>query len=453
MKRTAISLICPLVIGILMTSCLGDAEESELSSAVALTSFSISDLKTTHVIKKENGEDSTYTTVVSGKTIAFTIDQTNELVYNTDSIAYGTDLTHVTVSVGSDGYACYLKEDGEAGSVEDSIDFTHPVTFRITSYDEQFSRDYRVSVNVHQIDPKETTWRQFIDTNYPKELFVSQKAIIKGDSLFAIGKSAEGICYSTSTALSDGATWSAPTALTNIIGEVDCTSLMLINDTFYLLADGALYHSTDAITWAATNNTKAITTLLAVEKEGADAMVWGLVGDSLAASNDMGTWNFNGQQITQKIKERIASFSHSLPTNSSIHRTIFITTPATETDTCAQVWSKLTTENNWVEVKPQETNIYGCPNLKNLAIIQYADKMYAFGGKSIGPRKASIEAFSACYESRDNGVTWKVRDDAFSMPEAFKGRNESFTAATDGEYVWVMWSTTGQVWRGRWNGL
>ena len=452
MKKIAISLICPLVIGILMTSCLGDSEESVLSSDVALTSFSISDLKTKHTIKKDNGEDSTYTTAVSGKAIAFTIDQANGLVYNTDSIAYGTDVTHVVVSVGSDGYACYLKEDGEIGSVEDSINFTHPVTFRITSYDEQFSRDYRVSINVHQVDPRETTWHQITGANYPENLFVSQKAIIKDDSLFVIGKSAEGICYSTSTALTDGATWSTPTALTNIIEEVDCSSLMLINSTFYIVADGALFHSPDATTWTAANNNKTINTLLAVEDEEENAIVWGLAGDTLAASNDMATWYLNGQTL-EGIKEGIASFSHPLRTNSQIYRTIFITTPTAETDTCAQVWNKLTTEIDWVEVKPQGTNIYGCPNLENLAIIEYAGKMYAFGGKSIGPRKEPLEAFSTCYESRDNGVTWKVRNDAFSMPETFKGRNEPFTTATDGEYVWVMWSTTGQVWRGRWNGL
>ena len=78
--------------------------------------------------------------------------------------------------------------------------------------------------------------------------------------------------------------------------------------------------------------------------------------------------------------------------------------------------------------------------------------MYAFGGVSLGNRKVELEAFSACYESRDNGLTWKVNEEALSLPEEFKGRDEAFSTATDGEYVWVMWST-GEVWRGRWNGL
>ena len=67
-----------------MTSCLRDGEITEPSSAVALLSFEIKDLKTKHTVQKDDGTDSTYTTIVSGKTVAFTIDQTNHLVYNAD---------------------------------------------------------------------------------------------------------------------------------------------------------------------------------------------------------------------------------------------------------------------------------------------------------------------------------------------------------------------------------
>ena len=132
-----------------------------------------------------------------------------------------------------------------------------------------------------------------------------------------------------------------------------------------------------------------------------------------------------------------------------------MTTPETA-DTSALVWTKLSTQPQWIEIGTNGNRIYSCPNLENLAVIQYADKMYAFGGKSIGNKKIPIEAFSDCYESRDNGVTWKSGNKryeaSFSLPETFKNRNETFSTATDGEYVWVMWSN-GEVWRGRWNGI
>ena len=411
MKRIAISLVCPLIGVLMMTSCLGNGEESVASSDVALLSFSIKDLKTVHTIQKENGEYSTYTTVLSGSAVPFTIDQVQHLVYNKDSLAYKTDITGVLVNVTADGGVVYRKPDGEFGSVEDSIDFTNPVEFRVTSYDGQFVRYYTASINVHQVDPKETSWVQFGNDNYPD--LDELKAFVKGDNLYVIG-TADGVYYTNTAALADCTVWTT----------VECSgiegaglSALLVDDVFYLKTDAGIYRSEDAVEWTPASNEAEVATL---------------PGGGMSHS--------------------IAWISNPLRTNEDIMRTTFVAIPE-KADTCAQVWMKLSTEDTWVEIEPKGGNIYGCPNLENLAVIRYAENMYAFGGESVGNRKVKLEAFGACYESRDNGVTWKVNEEALSLPEEFREKgDEAFSAATDGEYVWVMWST-GQVWRGRWNGL
>lgn len=437
MKKIAISLICPLIGVLLLTSCLGDDEETVLSSDVALLSFSIGDLKTEHTIKKENGEDSTYITVMSGKTVEFTIDQDQRTVYNSDSIAYGTNVTKVLVNLKADGGVCYLKADGAIGSIEDSIDFTHPVTFRVTSYDEQFVRDYKVSINVHQVDPKKTSWIQMAKTNFPADLFAEQKAFVKGDSLIVIGKDDEGVYHTATTTLADGKVWNT-TECEGIQGSGTGLSALLAGEAFLLTTDAALYRSYDAIVWEEVTTTSTPLELLAVE-EGDLPVVWAADATGLVSSVDMVTWQ--NQQPKQAIGAGVASFCQPLRTNANILRTIFVATSAVESDAYAQVWTKLSTEEGWVEIEPQGTNVYGCPNLKNLVVVQYAGNMYAFGSKS-----------KVCYESRDNGVTWKENEKTFNLPEAFEKRTSTFSATTDGEYVWVMWSD-GEVWRGRWNGL
>lgn len=411
MKKIAISLICPLVSVLLMTSCLGNDGDTELSSDVALLSFSIGDLKTTHTIQKENGEDSTYTIVMSGKTVEFTIDQTQRTVYNSDSIAYGTNVTKVLVNVKADGGVCYLNSNGEMSSIEDSIDFTRPVTIRVTSYDEQFVRDYTASINVHQVDPKKTSWVQLENTNFPA--LESQKAFVKGDSLYVIGVDSDGVYCTVSAMLADATAW-ATVACSGIEGSG--LSALLIDEVFYLNTDAGTYRSEDAVAWSAVEDDDEIFTLPG-----------------------------------KGISHGVAWFCSPLRTNENIKRFIFVEKPEL-TDTYAKVWTKLSTEENWVEVEPKGTNVYGCPNLENLTVIQYADKMYAFGGKSAGLCKDPLEAFSACYESRDNGVTWKKNEDAFVLTEDFLGRTATCSATTDGECVWVMWSD-GEVWRGRWNGI
>ena len=54
MKKIAMALLCPLIAGMLFTSCLPEAEETELSSTVAILSFSINDLKTKHTVTLDN---------------------------------------------------------------------------------------------------------------------------------------------------------------------------------------------------------------------------------------------------------------------------------------------------------------------------------------------------------------------------------------------------------------
>ena len=450
MKKIAISLICALVASTTLTSCLPDGEETELTSTVALLSFSINDLKTRHTITLASGKDSTYTTIMASKNIRFTIDQAQGLVYNSDSIAYATDVTRVVTNIGADGYVSYYKGDEKVGySEEDSIDFTHPVKFTITSYDEKFSRDYLISINVHQVDPRTTSWRQLEQANFPAGLFAAPKALVREAVVYVLGTDGEGRGYTTTTALGDGVQWSAPAEWTGLPAGADAASVQLVGDVFYMVADGALYSSADALAWATVGNAQPVSTLLAVEDDTQTA--WAMVDGTIASSTDMSAWQL-GQQPKHAIKAGVAAFSEPLRTNANISRTLFVALPEAEADTCAQVWSKLSADTCWVEVEPQGTNIYGCPNLEHLAVIRYAGKMYAFGGKGLGNRKQPIEAFSACYESRDNGVTWRVRDNVLRLPEAFKGRDEAFATVTDGTCVWVMWST-GDVWCGRWNGL
>ena len=134
MKKIVIALLFPLFVGLSLTSCLPEAEETELTSTVALLSFGINDLKTRHTITLSNGKDSTYTTIMAASAIRFTIDHQQGVVYNSDSIAYGTNVTRVITKISADGYVYYYKDGERKGyNAEDSIDFTSPVRFTVVS--------------------------------------------------------------------------------------------------------------------------------------------------------------------------------------------------------------------------------------------------------------------------------------------------------------------------------
>ena len=397
MKRIAIGLIYSLVGALLMTSCKKDENLLANSSEVALLSFSIKGLR-----KVGN-------TVISGSSVSFTINHIDRTIENKDSIMFGADISRVLVSATGDGNVYYLNP--ELCSIEDSIDFTNPVTFRVISYDGQFTRDYTARINVHQVDPKKTMWNKVANTDFPT--WDKQKAFVREGYLYVIGSDADGAYHTASTELTDGASW-----ITQPCKGIEGTGLSMLftEDSVYLNTDSGTYCSKDAITWTAVSEGSKV---VALPGEG--------------------------------IKHGVSWFSQPLSTNKNIMRSTFVAT-SEATDTCAQVWTKLSTETDWIEIGSNGNNVYGCPNLENLAVIQYADKMYAFGGKSMGNRDVPLSAFGACYESRDNGITWKVNESALSFPEEFKDREETFSTAADEEYVWVMWSN-GEVWRGRWNGI
>lgn len=430
MKKIVFALICSLVA---LTSCMPEGEETELSSKVALLSFGIkNDLKTYHTVTTGSGKDSTYTTTMKGSVVKFTIDHENGLVYNRDSIAYGTKVSAVLVDVTADGYVCYLKENGEEGAKEDSIDFTRPVTFKVMSYDNQFVRNYQVSVNVRQIDPTLTQWDR-VSTDFPTVFGTEAKAFVKGDLLYVIGKSDDEKCYATSF---DGEVWSEPILCEGLPAGADCVSALLCKDRFLMTAGGELFVSDDAVTWKTMG--VAMHGLLAVET---DSVVWGVMNDELVSSVDLANWKSDGEYAGGVFGSCIASFSDSLNTNNSIKRTTFVTLPVATDEDYAHVWSKLSSETKWQQLSPTNSQEYGCPLLENLSVIRYAGNLYAIGAKGL------------CYESVDNGIAWKVNKEAFRLPMEFKNYDEAFFTVVEGEYVWIMWSASGEVWRGRWNGL
>ena len=125
------------------------------------------------------------------------------------------------------------------------------------------------------------------------------------------------------------------------------------------------------------------------------------------------------------------------------------------TDTATIVWAKLTTENTWGDYPIMENESKYCPKLANISMIYYNELLYAFGGpgKSYGK---DIPAFSKFYVSKDQGVSWTPVSQYLFFPEEFtdlynqaKG-NYSFVVDKN-NFLWIIWSKSGQVWRGRIN--
>ena len=163
--------------------------------------------------------------------------------------------------------------------------------------------------------------------------------------------------------------------------------------------------------------------------------------------------------VAQHPADYAYAFAYPLKTNSSITRYVCVSyddpsEPENPSDTLANVWTRLSTEEKWTEIVPTRDNPYGCPLLKNLCVVRYGGDLYAFGGRSVGNRHTPSEPFGAMYVSIDHGITWRTSyTGKLTLPEELLGYEGTFRAAVDDEdFLWIVLED-GTAWKGRMNSL
>lgn len=192
MKRV-FQVICGLLtVSWLLTSCLKSSDnETTVYDDMAVSTFKLGTLnRYLHTITS-GGKDSVYKSTYAGDAYKMTIDQLNHRIYNTDSLPYGTDCTHVICNVtAKNNGIIYVKSMISDTLVffqsgKDSIDFTRPRVFRVFSTDGSGSFDYTVTLNVRKQETGQMLWTQMASgTQMPEpynagwEFAISQHSIV-----------------------------------------------------------------------------------------------------------------------------------------------------------------------------------------------------------------------------------------------------------------------------------
>ena len=151
-----------------MTSCLGTSEDNTIYyDDTAITAFSLGTLNITRHVKTKDGlRDSSIKSTYKADSYRFNIDQINHLIYNTDSLPYGTDAAHIlaTITSKNSGTVVFMLKDvsGRDSVVyykaNDSINFKRPVKLRVYNMKASAYREYTVKVNIHQESGDEFKW-------------------------------------------------------------------------------------------------------------------------------------------------------------------------------------------------------------------------------------------------------------------------------------------------------
>ena len=456
MKKIFYLCLAALATMTVFTSCLKSdgVLAEEYTPYAILRSVTIGDIVTKYTVKASDGSDSVVSRTVHGEFYPFAVDQNTYEAYNVDSLPMGTNVKKVATKISCDGIA-YLYVDSlnryELWVESDSFDYTNPLKILVASTDGTNAQEYKISLNVHTLDPNQLYWNKMSDNPASSSALV--RLLVKDDNIFLFGCDDEGYVTLSVAPASDVTSWSSKD-VAGLPQSPNMNSLVQYAGNFYIVAEGAIYTSADGEAWTNVPCNVAVATLFAASDK--DNTVWAVANDSLAYTSDFSQGFTFVQPVAANFpRYDLSSIISPLRTNLNINRYVLVGRASQGAQSQPQVWSRLSSEKKWAYYAPSSYNEKLCPALESLVVFPYDDKLYAIGGHGV-VGDAEVASLSTIYVSRDNGLTWEpAGEDGPSLPAELAGVNAPFAAYVDADSnIWlVVCGENGAIWRGRMNKL
>lgn len=252
LKKIYIPIIISTVISPLVSCNSDETDPMEYveSSSVLISGFSLSEDKTV---------------LDSLQNVFFSIDLEKGLIFNADSLPYGTKVTKLVPKISAPSTASEVNlkyydtktmRDSTVNYLEnstDSIDFSYgPATLTVKSQSGLVSKEYKISVNVHKVKADSLAWYSMHKAPLPTTFsnLEAQCTAMLGEKFFCL--STDGKTFSLSTTDNPvDPQWDSTTLDLPFSPRVE--SLRASTDALYILsADNVLYASTDGLSWTST---------------------------------------------------------------------------------------------------------------------------------------------------------------------------------------------------------
>ena len=132
--------------------------------------------------------------------------------------------------------------------------------------------------------------------------------------------------------------------------------------------------------------------------------------------------------------------------NNGNHRVLMCADVLDDSTAPLYQWSLLEgADEPWMLLTDNNVSAYQLPRWMHPILLSYSGMLVALGDRDWSGTHTALDAI---YMSYDNGVNWYTYDD-LTAPEALVGTTAPVTAATVGEYIWLM--AGNQFWRVRYN--
>ena len=374
----------------------------------------------------------------------FTIDNDSMLIYNYDSIDYGTRINSLSFVITPKFAEMYVNDTIDFYNATGVVlDFNQRVKITVVAKDKKETADYYVQVNVHKVDP-DTFVRQGVNSEVFAGDAESAKALYFNGKLVYMAVVADKLVAYESE---DGAEWSMiETAGIDVdLVALDLDYLVATDGYLYVSANGRLYQSADASEWVLVETSgEAVENLLF----GMENKVYGVTTDRVLARLDGSEWIALGALPSRFPVEGGAVLVAAAP--SGRDRVFVVGGIDAEGNYLSSVWSS---ENGsyWSELTGGKEMF--TPRAY-AAVAQYADGLMLFGG--VGKSEGDIVAVvsDAQLYSKDFGLNWGEPKDKSKIGELYLHRYGHSAVVTPSGYIYLIGgsvsegATINDVWKG-----
>lgn len=449
MKRYSIlALVMAMMANLVFTACDSSTTgETEVSRDCIITSATLGTLKReVHTINAA-GNDTVMTYTVTGGAYQLYIDQVNYRIYNPEPLPVGTrtdKLVFATNGLANTGYLT-IKSLSTGNDttfvVTDSTDFSQPREVTVHAADGVSTRTYTININVYDVEPDSLEW-QHVDSNPLSAVasFVSSKALCANGMLYVFGQRADG---TTQLVQTETQTPHFDDALSlSGVSNFSVRSVQYFKNDFYTLAGKQLIKSSTGTDW---NNVSVSTSFDALVAASNDSL-YAVSQGQMWASADGLTWNESDVDTEGHLPtQNVACTLQQSRADKNGNMLIMV---GNDGDNVA-VWKHDFDVNGnyhypWMYLpQTEELGEYACPKLTNACLFAYDEGTVLTGLTTDGQ-------MSPFYTSQDNGRTWKPN--VITHP-SLTGVRSLAVAVDNDQYIWIVCSGTGDVYKGRINRL
>lgn len=382
------------------------------------------------------------------------------LVYNPDSILYGTRLDSVVPQfrfATTPGAALLTVGDSVITlSGHDTVDFTQkPIYLSITSQDASHTKVYEIVATVHQVDPDLFRWEQLSNGVYPLDNSEQRVLTIGGQMVLIKNNGFQTSVYTSH----DGIQWSKEQQPTGLPSSARVRSIVSDETMLYYADDSLLYTSTDALHWEKEDYTDSgfvLKTMLMTWNE----TVWALVEDAeglVLANRQAG--KIAPTSLRPHSAFPVSDFaSVCFESASNRSRAMLLGGHAEDGASLNTRWnleySPTIAENGGYRLQDFSIDRPHFQSLTGASVVWYNHRLYMFGGVDEEMQYLGREVLV----SNDEGVTWNAVDTSkCQLPASYSARQGQSVLVLDNAIYVIggesQTETYSDVYRGRLNSI